>query len=410
MAEPALNLENALAASEEFLLRAAPYANEFAGRGVILCGGGLRYFPSVWVCVQMLRRFGCSLPVQLWHLGTREVDQPMCELLRPLGVECVDALPIRDRYPARILNGWELKPFAILHCPFKEVLLLDADNVPVVNPEYLFETPNFRETGGIFWPDFGRLEPERPIWSICGIPYRDEPEFESGQIVIDKERCWKALQLCMWYNEHSDFYYQYVHGDKETFHLAFRKLGKTYSMPSTPIYPLDDTMCQHDFEGRRIFQHRNLDKWQFLGENKCIADFWYEAECRDYLRQLRETWDGRVGLEPFDSVAKPRDEQEAACALTKRLFVYRRVGYDERLLGFLPRGRIGTGAKSCEVFWALRRENGDIVLEIAGENGLTCRLKADADRVWRGNWLVFEKMPVELIPTEEGTAATGSPS
>ena len=62
-------------------------------------------------------------------------------------------------------------------------------------------------------------------------------------------------------NEHSDFYYQYVHGDKETFHMAWRMLGQEYAMVPHPLHPLEGTMCQHDFEGRRVFQHRNMLKW-----------------------------------------------------------------------------------------------------------------------------------------------------
>jgi hypothetical protein len=119
-----------------------------------------------------------------------------------------------------------------------------------------------------------------------------EPEFESGQILVDKERCWPALQLSLWFNANSDFYYQYLHGDKETFHLAFRKLKRSYTLVPTPIQPLERTMCQHDFEGRRLFQHRNCDKWDLLLCNRRIEDFWFETECRSYLRDLQQKWDG----------------------------------------------------------------------------------------------------------------------
>ena len=39
----------------------------------------------------MLRHVGCSLPIQLWHLGKHEVDGRMRCLLAPFAVECVDA-------------------------------------------------------------------------------------------------------------------------------------------------------------------------------------------------------------------------------------------------------------------------------------------------------------------------------
>jgi hypothetical protein len=121
-----------------------------------------------------------------------------------------------------------------------------------------------------------------------------EPEFETGQVLIDKARCWEPLSLTLWFNEHANFYYHYIYGDKETFHLAFRKVRKHYAMVPWPIHPLDSTMCQHDFEGRRIFQHRNQDKWDLFQRNKAIEDFWFEDECRHHLDQLRRQWDGTI--------------------------------------------------------------------------------------------------------------------
>jgi hypothetical protein len=185
-----------------------------------------------------------------------------------------------------------------LHSRFREVLLLDADNVPVVDPEFLFETPQFTRTGALFWPDFhgrGHNIQARLIWRSCGLREPKEKEFETGQIMVDKQRCWKALNLCLWMNEHSDFYYRYVHGDKETFHLAFRKARKSYSLVPFAIHPLKGgTMCQHDFTGRRVFQHRNMDKWDLLLCNRRIPDFWREEDCLRDVITLRGLWDGSV--------------------------------------------------------------------------------------------------------------------
>ena len=128
--------------------------------------------------------------------------------------------------------GWELKSYAILHSPYREVLLLDADNVPVVNPEFLFTSSEYRATGALFWPDFlrGRDKKNMAIWRSFGLHMPNELEFETGQILVDKSRCWRALCLALWMNENSDFFYQYLHGDKETFHLAFRKLKEPYAL------------------------------------------------------------------------------------------------------------------------------------------------------------------------------------
>ena len=59
------------------LLRAAldapdPYpADRFSGRGIVICAGGARLLTGAWVTINILRRtLGCTLPIQVWHLGT----------------------------------------------------------------------------------------------------------------------------------------------------------------------------------------------------------------------------------------------------------------------------------------------------------------------------------------------------
>lgn len=303
-----LNLHSAGMACDRFAKNIPDPPTHYRGRGIVICGGGVRYFTNAWVCINMLRRLGCRLPVQVWFLGKKEMDRDMEALLASLDVTCVDACSLRKKFPVRTLRGWELKPYAILHSPFREVLFLDADNVPVVNPEFLFDTEQYRNAGGIFWPDYdhGKNEKAAAIWRSCGLRRPAEPELESGQIVVDKQRCWRALRLALWFNEHSDFYYQYLHGDKDTFHLAFRKLKQAYALVPTPIQTLIGTMCQHDFQGRRIFQHRNTDKWDLFLRNRRVAGFQFEDECRSYVRQLQRIWSGGLQLKENRSVTIAR--------------------------------------------------------------------------------------------------------
>ena len=358
----------------------------------------MRYFTNAWVCIKILRQHGCKLPIQIWYLGPEELDERMEELVRPLGVECVDGRCVREQHPVRTLNGWELKPYAIIHSPFHEVLLLDSDNVPLKDPEFLFSTPQFKKTGAIFWPDYGRLDPHRSVWKVCGIRYRDEPEFESGQIVIDKRRCWNAMQLCMWYNEFSDFFYNHVHGDKETFHLAFRKLDQPYSMPDTPIHPLEATMCQHDFDGNRLFQHRNLDKWALFRENARIHDFQMEDDCLRHLAALRKHWDGVIkNKHRYSPEGKSKAELDAANDLTSAVYRYRRIAHDERAMHFCPNGLIGLGAAGCETYWNVEERPEGVTLLIASSTEITATLRRDVDGAWRGRWLVHERMPIEIL-------------
>jgi hypothetical protein len=390
-----LTEQNALERIDAAAAALQAYPGGHHGRGVVVPGGGPRYFPCTWVCINMLREAGCDWPVELWHLGPAEMTDAMRSLVEPLGVRCVDALEVRRSHPARRLGGWELKCYAILHSSFQEVLLLDADNVPLVNPAYLFDAPEYRKHGAVFWPDYGRLAPARPVWNLTGVPYRDEPEFETGQVVVDKARCWGPLSLAMWMNGHSDFWYRHVHGDKDTFHLAWRKLGAEYAMPPYPIRPLPGVMCQHDFAGRRVFQHRNLAKWTLHGHNPRVPGFLHEDLGLAFLDDLRRRWAGRP--RPYRPGEGDERTRRAAEDLCDRPWVYRRMGHDERPMTFRPDGTVGEGAAGCERAWGLTSREETFDLSILGRDGVTCVLTPDGPARWHGAWVVHERMPVELV-------------
>ncbi len=83
-----------------------------------------------------------------------------------------------------------------------------------------------------------------------------------------------------------------------------------------------------------------------------------------------------------------------------RRFHYVRVGYDRRVLELLPGNWIGGGKARLERTWHVREEGGESVLLIAGDDGITCKLTRGGDHCWRGRWLVYERMPIELIPEQ----------
>jgi ADP-heptose:LPS heptosyltransferase len=307
-----LTLSGARLACEQFVERLPTYPGGYRGRGIVICAGGVKYFTGAWVCLHRLRDLGCQLPVELWYLNPEEMDARMVKLIEPLGVTCVDASKVRLQHPVRRLAGWELKPYAILHSSFREVLYLDADNVPVRDPQYLFASAPYRDTGAVFWLDYGQFERTNIIWRSCGLSIPKGPELESGQMLIDKRRCWRALRLALWFNEHSDFYYQYLHGDKETFRLAFHLLQKAYGRVPYRPRGLGGAMCQHDFQGRRVFQHRNTDKWDFHLRNQEVDGLWHEDECRNLVLQLREVWDGGMkSAVPGWGQAQPGQEERS---------------------------------------------------------------------------------------------------
>jgi hypothetical protein len=253
------------ALAEEHLANLPAYPEgRYRGRGVVMAGGGERFFPSLYVTLRALRHVGCRLPVQLWYLGrNRELPARRKALLAPLGVEFVDADEVRKHHPANRLGGWELKVFAALHSPFEELLFLDADCYPCRDPEFLFDLPEYRVRGAIFWPDIETNDPCL-VWSAYGVPDpRREGSVESGQFVLHKSLCWEPLNLAWFYNDHSDYYYRYGYGDKHTLEVAWTRCVRPFVMWN-PVATWADVAYVHPGPDRRpLFVHRCSDKFRF---------------------------------------------------------------------------------------------------------------------------------------------------
>jgi len=346
-----------------------PLAGE--GRGIVICAGGARLLTGAWVTLALLRRtLGCTLPVEVWHLGPRELGPHEAALFAELGdVAIVDAQEVRREHPARTLGGWELKPYAVAHSRFAEVLLLDADNVPVRDPAFLFELPAYREAGALFWPDVERLEEGNPAWEQAGVPYRNEPAWETGQLVVDRARQAEALERTLAMNMESERWYPHTKGDKDTWHLAWRALGAPVAMTRYPPRGVASGLIQRDLEGAPLFQHRTLAKWVLHGENLVDPDFRLHDECVAHLADLRGRWTGRV---------EPATPDVGGPAAT-RWFAFERAGHPRRELELLPAGRVGVGRTERELRWRVDGE--ELVFE--GAAGETARLRGEDGGAWR---------------------------
>ncbi len=278
--------------AEAFLAALPAYpAGHYRGRGVVIAGGGERYFPSLYVTVRALRHVGCRLPIQVWFLGRKdEMPAERQALLAPYQVECVDADEVRRRYPARILNGWELKAFATLHSPFAELLFLDADCYPCRNPEFLFDLEDYRAWGAIFWPDMAMID-TRLKWPAFGVPDPQRPgSVESGQYVLHKERSWQPLNLTWFYNDHSDYYYRFCYGDKHTFEVAWAVCHQPFVMWQPNAHWLDVAYLHPGPDGRQLFVHRCADKFRFDRHSYVTHQNHEEPVFHERIPLERECW------------------------------------------------------------------------------------------------------------------------
>lgn len=374
-----------------------PESLSLSGRGIITCAGG-RYFPPAWVLIRQLRALGCELPIQIWHLGPEEISDSIREYVSNVdNVELVDTRAIAHKYNIKRVGGWESKIYAIMYSPFKEVLFLDSDNVPVKNPEYLFDSPEYLNTGSVFWPDYERLEANRSIWQVCNVEYRDEPEFETGQILVNKAACWKELAVTKHMNEHSAFYYRHIWGDKDTFHMAWRACNREYSMPPFPIKSIPFTMCQHDFQGDIIFQHRNLAKWS-IGTNTKIPGFLCEKECLGFLSELNlESFVDGPGILFNTGAFNSTEKKYLQMLIDKRFWKIKLEGQTAYVIELLQNGKIGQNRKADVYSWVVEKK-GDVLnlIFLDSKNNEYARLVRLSPSRWRGYISNQARYTVEL--------------
>ena len=137
------------------LAQKLPYAT--GTQGVVVAASGA-LLPVFLVSLKMLRRTGSKLPVQVFMESKDNYEQEICEIvLPPMNATCMILSEIVDAVPQRLtMSRYQLKALALALSSFDDVLLLDADNLPLEQPERLFNSEPFSSTGFVGWPDYVR--------------------------------------------------------------------------------------------------------------------------------------------------------------------------------------------------------------------------------------------------------------
>lgn len=255
----------------------------FEGRGVVTIGGGLKYLVPAWVMINMLRRSGSTLPVEMWFPVNELPPLDVESALTQLGVTC-------RRLDQRSLgqSGYSIKAAVLLLTRFREVLFLDADNVPLRDPTPLFTAPQYLSSGALLWKDFWDNYAAPQVSEVLELrpPGLPPDSFESGQMLIDKKTHWRGLQMAVFFNLWGRVWWSLLtsvlgYGDKDTFAAAISAVGGTYHLVSQPPSSsgsfrqycwhmqrppcrslfVGNTMVQHDTNASFMFMHANLFKF-----------------------------------------------------------------------------------------------------------------------------------------------------
>ncbi|KAJ3119638.1 hypothetical protein HK098_005288 [Nowakowskiella sp. JEL0407] len=255
-------------------------------RGIAITIGNPTQLNFLKASITMLRKYGCNLPVEVWsfdhelksvhRLQVMRLSQPNAPVTLRVADDSFNFLPLSRGSG----GGFHAKVSAVINSGFEDLIFMDNDVFALQNPEYLFDTPQYKENGALFWPDYWKTPAFSPVWRWMGHPCVDEWEQESGIIVINKRKSWRAI-LLLWFinrNDHMrNWHARFMLGDKDLFRFSWRAAGlPTYFIhhwvtPGGFMVPqkTDGTgeikfcgisMLQHDPNGKILFAHTNLIK------------------------------------------------------------------------------------------------------------------------------------------------------
>ncbi|RDI82974.1 hypothetical protein Vi05172_g6801 [Venturia inaequalis] len=257
----------------------------YAGTGIVTVAGGEFFGPSI-VGIRMLRQTGSTLPVEVFLADWSEYEPKICEEVYPaLNARCIVVTDyvLPDVPEQRVpdlpsITHFQLKALALLLSSFEQILYLDSDSIPLLDPQSeLFSRPPYTHTGYIGWPDFW-LGTESPIFYTIAGKGGDFPSdlprtsSETGQLLIDKRRHLRTLLLATYYNVWGpEYYYPLLsqggmgQGDKNTFETAAIVLGVPYYRVITPTKSLG-RFDGGQFKGSGMVQFHPTDDYRKYGK------------------------------------------------------------------------------------------------------------------------------------------------
>lgn len=151
--------------------------NLYNGNGIVYVGGGQFNWLTL-LSIHNLRNLGSRLPIEVLIPKLDEYEIELCgKILPKLNAKCIYMpyiLP-KNVYKNFHVKGYQYKVLAILLSSFKNVLLIDSDNIPVKNPDKLFILKPFTNSGLIVWPDYWRRSTSPYFYQIAGL----KPSMES---------------------------------------------------------------------------------------------------------------------------------------------------------------------------------------------------------------------------------------
>eukprot|EP00887_Chlorella_sp_A99_P000982 scaffold5.g982.t1 len=202
--------------------------------GVVIAAGFPASLANAFVSLWVLRHhLNCSLPATVMYWGRSEFDRPspVTTAIMKAHIDGLTFMDVSDvAWPrwhrsldgrnGSLFQGWKIKAAALYHAPYRHVLYLDSDSMPLLDPSALFASAAYGRHGALFWPDIWCGSPD--LYRVLGMPeIGRQRQTESGQLALDRGRHWLALEWALFLNANDALTYKLTYGDKDTFRAAF---------------------------------------------------------------------------------------------------------------------------------------------------------------------------------------------
>jgi alpha 1,2-mannosyltransferase len=236
-------------------------------RGIVSVGGG-HYMSVLLVSIRMLRKTGSTLPVEVYVPKADDFDFRICDVLKDLKAQCV----VLPKFGNFTISRFQYKAIALLASEFEDILFLDADNFPIVDPSEFFDEEPYTSTGLVTWPDFWASTTSSIFYQLTSRitpPLYQSTTTESGQILLSKRKHTMTLLLATYYNIYGPtLFYKLLsqngpgEGDKETFSSAAMTLQTPFYQVRERVRELGYNDTLHVFHGLAMLQHHPGDDYK----------------------------------------------------------------------------------------------------------------------------------------------------
>ena len=269
----------------------------FAGKGLVIAAAGnrYRYLTGLYSNLYVIRKYHKSnIPIEIFYIGSsEEFNIGLKNLILSLGN--ISIHNIMDRLSTTSdeseLRGYQTKPLAVVCSSFEECVLLDADALCFIDPQYLFLADGYEKSGMLLFKDYVDCMSfiSRDFIETIGIgvdtycDYTNDFEIDSSCVVINKSKCWDALYTICIVNVKSDSYHKSknVLGDKDTWLIGsmFVDVHPFISQPAPRVLVTDQNkvivghLQSTLFDQQEVFTHYNNQK-VMLGEAD-VSEFTY---------------------------------------------------------------------------------------------------------------------------------------